>query len=99
MTNHNDTLDPMRPDDSTVGDNMPSGDVEVLQAQEEMIGREGIEGAEISAEAEEETRRPKPSARPYTPTRAELYEHEVTHLPQRSCCKHCVHWRGVSSPL
>ena len=99
MTNVNDTLDPIRPDDGTVGDNMPSVDVEVVQAQEEIIGNDGIEDAEKDAEAEEEMRRPKPAARPYTPTRAEVYEHEVTHLPFRSWCKHCVHGRGVSSPM
>ena len=83
MTNLNDTLDPIRPDDGTVGDNMPSGDVEVVQAQEEIIGDEDIENVEKDAEVQEEMRRPKLAARPYTPTRAEVYEHEVTHLLYR----------------
>ena len=91
MTNVNHTLDPIRPDNGTVGDNMPSVDVEVVQAQEEIIGNDGTEDAEKDAEVEEEMRKPKPAARPYTPTRAEVYEHEVTHLPFRSWCKHCVH--------
>ena len=97
MTNVNHTLDPIRPDNGTVGDNMPSVDVEVVQVQEEIIGEDGIENADKDAEVEE-MRKPKPAARPYTPTRAEVYEHEVTHLPFRSWCKHCVHGRGVSSP-
>ena len=84
MTNLNDTLDPIRPDDGTVGDDMPSGDVEVVQAQEEIIGDDGIENAEKDAEVEEEMRRPKPAARPYTLTRAEVHEHKVTHLHYRS---------------
>ena len=58
MTNLNGTLDLISPDDGTVGVNMPSGYVEVVQAQEEIIGSYGIEDAEISAEAEEEMRRP-----------------------------------------
>ena len=82
-----------------MGDGLPSGDVEAVPAQEEIIGDDGIEDAETGAEAEEEMRRPKPAGRPYTPTRAEVYEHEVTHLPYRSWCKHCVHGRGVSSPM
>ena len=45
MTHLNDTLDPIRPDDGTVGDNIPSGVVEVVQAQEEIIGNDGIEDA------------------------------------------------------
>ena len=98
MTNVNCTLDPIRPDNGTVGDNMPSVDVEVVQAQEEIIGDKSIEDAEKDAEVDEEMRKPKPAARPYTPTRAEVYEHEVTHLPYRSWCKHCVYGRGVSSP-
>ena len=89
MTNVNDTLDPIRPDNGTVGDNMPSVDVEVVQVKEEIIGDEGIENADKDAEVEE-MRKPKPAARPYTPTRAEVYEHEVTNLPYRSWCKHCV---------
>ena len=96
MTNLNDTLDHIGPDDGTVGGNMPSGYVEMVQAQEEIIGSKGIEDAEISAEAEEEMRRPRPAARPYTLTRAEVYEHEVIHLPHGSWCRHCVHGRGVS---
>ena len=36
--------------------------------------------------------------RPYTPTSEEAYEHEVTYLPYRSWCKHCVFGKGVSSP-
>jgi hypothetical protein len=51
---------------------MPSVDVEVVQAQQEIIGNYGIDDAEKDAEAEEDMRRPKPAARPYTPTRAEV---------------------------
>ena len=71
MTNARTTLDLIRPDNGRVGDDMPSGDVEAVQVQEEIGDTEGIEDADESrAEAEEEVRRPKLAARPYTPTRA-----------------------------
>ena len=41
---------------------------------------------------------PKVAARPYTPTKAEIEAHEVTHLPYRNWCAHCVAGKGVSSP-
>ena len=47
---------------------------------EEII--ESAEGADgVRAEANEDVRKSEPAARPHTPTRAEIYEHEVTHLP------------------
>ena len=70
-----------------------------VQGQAEVEEKvEGIEDAEIDrAEADEEVIKPKPAARPYTLTRAEVYEHEVTHLPYRSWCKHCVFGREEST--
>ena len=41
---------------------------------------------------------PKVAARPYQPTKAEIEAHEVTHLPYRNWCAHCVAGKGVSSP-
>ena len=35
---------------------------------------------------------------PKRPSRAEVEEHELTHLPYRSWCKHCVKGRGKESP-
>ena len=46
----------------------------------------------------EDVVKPKVAARPYTPTKAEIETHEVTHLPYRSWCAHCVAGKGVSSP-
>ena len=42
--------------------------------------------------------KPKAIARPYTPTRTEVHEHEVTHPLYRSWCWYCVFGRGVSTP-
>ena len=96
MTNSQNTLDPIRPETGEVGNNVPSEGVGSMQGQEDRAEAEVDEN--YRAEVEEEVRKPKPATRPYTPTRAEIYEHEVTHLPYRSWCRHCVHGRGVSSP-
>ena len=95
MTSTNNTLDPIRPGIGEVGDDVPSENVESMQGQDEKAEAEIEEKSdEYRAEVEEEVRKPKPAARPCTPTRAEIYEHEVTHLPYRSWCRHCVHGRG-----
>ena len=100
MTNTRCTLDRIRPQNGESGDDVQLEGAESGQGQVEVI--ENIEDIEDvdgdRAEADEDVRRPKPVARPYTPTRTEVYEHEVTHLPYRNWCKHCVRGRGVSSP-
>ena len=63
----------------------------VSKEEEEEVQEEG-------QNTEEEIRKPKPALRPYTPTQQEIREHEVTHLPFRSWCKHCVFGKGVHSP-
>ena len=50
------------------------------------------------AEDGEDVRTPKVAARPAQPTKAEIEAHEITHLPYRSWCAHCVAGKGVSSP-
>ena len=35
---------------------------------------------------------------PKLPSKAEIEEHELTHLPYRNWCKHCVSGRGKESP-
>ena len=69
----------------------------VVMEDEEYEGwREGpVE--EGGADAEEPLRKiviPKVS----TPSKAEIEEHEKTHLPFRTWCKSCVKGRGVASP-
>ena len=46
---------------------------------------------------EEEGRKAKTTSRPIGPTRAEREEHEATHIPYRSWCRHCVRGRGRNS--
>ena len=62
-------------------------------------GRDGEEG--VSEEAEEEEaglRRPKKVLDPREPSAEERKEHELTHLPFRSWCRHCVRGRGEEEP-
>ena len=48
-------------------------------------------------EADEEGRRPKMLGSPVSMSRQMREEHEVTHLPYRSWCAHCVSGRGIST--
>ena len=43
----------------------------------------------------EEAARPKPLRSPGNPTKAEIEDHEVTHLRYRSWCSHCVRGTAV----
>ena len=66
-------------------------------------GGEGAGGA-AAAEGVEEmepeagVRRPERMVDPKLPNRAEVEEHQKTHLPFRNWCKHCVRGRGVEEP-
>ena len=53
---------------------------------------------EAEDEEVEEGRRPKIQCSPHRPTQADIAEHECTHWPFRSWCRHCVRGRAVSSP-
>ena len=49
-------------------------------------------------EPEAGARRPERMADPKLPSKAEVEEHQKTHLPFRSWCRHCVRGRGVEEP-
>ena len=73
--------------------------MDTVQVDKVVDGQQGQRDyVEDRAEDTQDARKPKPPARPYTPTKAEVYEHEVTHLPSILWCKHCVHGKGVSAP-
>ena len=40
----------------------------------------------------------KSARNPAMPTRREREEHDLTHMPYRSCCRHCVRGRGRADP-
>ena len=47
----------------------------------------------LEAQVEEEAHVTKPLPTPETPTRSEVLSHNVTHVPYRPWCKHCVEGR------
>ena len=47
---------------------------------------------------EEEGRTPKVRRRPKQPSKKEIEEHEATHIPFRSWCRHCLRGRGRNKP-
>ena len=55
-------------------------------------GTDGERGGESGV------RSPKKVQDPRVPTRAEVDEHNMTHLPYRSWCTHCVRGRGEAHP-
>ena len=57
----------------------------------------GIEG-EMQEEAESGSRRVVKLQDPKKPTEEEVKEHQLTHLPFRSWCKHCVAGKGTETP-
>ena len=67
--------------------------------QEEQQG--GKEEEQVEAQEEEAdrgARRPAKMNDPKEPSEEERKEHEMTHLPYRSWCKHCVHGRAQNLP-
>ena len=63
----------------------------------EVVGNDGDddESAEvIDVDDAQDAVKPRVAARPYTPTKAEIEAHEVTHLPYRNWCAHCVAGKG-----
>ena len=54
--------------------------------------------ADVECDDEGGVRHPKKVQNPKMPSRAEVDLHELTHLPYRSWCKHCVRGRGESHP-
>ena len=53
---------------------------------------------EIACEEKEEARQPEVLRDPGAPTQKEIEEHNVTHLPFRSWCQHCVSGKAQDRP-
>ena len=68
----------------------------------EVEGVVGDEGEDKTDEATEEVdnggRKPIKMLDPRLPTEAEVDEHNLTHLPFRNWCPHCVRGRGKEWP-
>ena len=54
----------------------------------------GEDEFEVDTEGEPGERKAKKMQDPKMPTRTEIEEHNLTHLPFRSWCRHCVRGRG-----
>ena len=57
-----------------------------------------MEDDEDAPEEEIEARKPLKLPEPGQPTEEEIREHEITHMPPRMWCSHCVRGRAVSAP-
>ena len=53
---------------------------------------------ELDEEVEEEAERQRPFRDPGMPSRQEILEHNLTHIPPRPWCPHCVRGKGKDSP-
>ena len=59
----------------------------------------GDSGEEVGSDQEEYGKRvPERRNDPRKPSEEEIKEHEVTHIPFRSWCRHCVKGQGVEEP-
>ena len=70
---------------------------------EEEVGEALLEGtsvkvAQVDDEDTFEMCQPCVASSPYAPSRQERAEHNVTHCPFRSWCKHCVEGKAKNSP-
>ena len=57
-----------------------------------------VEDDELEHEAEEESDRPRGIRDPGRPSPAEVAEHDLTHIPARPWCKHCVRGKAKTRP-
>ncbi len=60
-----------------------------------LLNTEGESEAPMPSD-DTEAAKPKALPTPSQPTKQEIEEHNITHLPYRSWCKHCVRGRGKS---
>ena len=65
------------------------------------VGSQGVAGDPVEIEADGEefgSRRTALMTEARKPRKEEVIEHEKTHLPFRSWCRHCVRGRGKEAP-
>ena len=85
--------------DAISGEAINAKETERDSEQEEMYCRvcDPVD-EDIEADAEEESEIQRPLRDPGMPTRREMLEHNVTHLPPRPWCPHCMKGKGKVSP-
>ena len=69
-------------------------DAEVEDANDDMEAGDMEKETSENEDASGEARKVKKMADPKLPSAEEVREHQLTHLPYRSWCKHCVRGRG-----
>ena len=57
-----------------------------------------VDESQDDEDAEEEAEAQRPLRDPGMPTKAEIAEHGITHMPPRPWCPHCVRGKGRDSP-
>ena len=67
------------------------------KTSEEMM-RSPCQGVDMPTEEEFGVRNPRKLANPRLPSEKEVKEHNLTHLPYRSWCAHCVAGKGKAAP-
>ena len=70
----------------------------MIRKTKEGESREVAEESEEDEEQAGEVRRPRKVLDPREPTEEERKEHELTHLPFRNWCRHCIRGRGKEEP-
>ena len=81
------SVNPVEAEDEHLGDQVQEEQAEDLPG----IGEDGVEG---QGEQEEEHERQRVVRRPDSPTKLEIAEHNVSHIPFRPWCRHCVNGKG-----
>ena len=80
----------------------PQGELAPVEgADDTAMGKDSEESAEpceLEDEDDSKARRAKGVTDVKKPSRNEVDQHELTHLPFKSWCRHCVRGRGVRSP-
>ena len=72
-------------------------DEDALKREEIVLPEGEEEGDYQSATSDEDVEKPRVMRKPKQPTRAEIEEHEATHMPPRDWCPDCVRGRGISN--
>ena len=79
-----------------------SGEIDDDENKEKSAEVEIPESSDVEDPVEpvvgEEVRHNRLAHHPWRPTKKEIAEHNVTHCPSKSWCRHCVRGRAVGSP-
>jgi len=72
--------------DEEMAQNTGEGEIQQRRLQQDIDGPDG----DGDGQPHNEARQPKTIKSPYQPSKREIDEHNITHMPYRSWCPHCV---------